>query len=74
MDINFEPCQCVVPAMRRIERTGNSEAQLFNHAIAKSPVRSEYLNETIKSQFLGAMRKIGKNDKQEYLKIHPEEC
>ena len=73
MDMHFEPCQCVVHAMRRIERTGNSEAQLFNHVIAKFPVRSEHLNEIIESYFLGAMQKIGKNDKKEYLKIHPEE-
>ena len=70
MDTAFEPCGCVVSAMKRDEGNGNSDAQLFNHVIAKSRVRSEHLNEIIKSRFSGAMRKIRTiiTDKKESLK------
>ena len=70
MDTVFEPCECVVPTMKRDEGTGNSDAQLFNHVIAKPRVRSEHLNGIIKSRFPGAMRKIRKviTDDKESLK------
>ena len=70
MDTAFEPWEYVVPAMKRDEGTGKSDAQLFNHVIAKPRVRSEHLNGIIKSRFPGAMRKIRKviTDDKESLK------
>ena len=43
MDTAFEPCEYMVPGTKRDKGTGNSDAQLFIHVIAKPRVRSEYL-------------------------------
>ena len=60
MDTAVEPCECVVPCIKKESGRISNVDIIFNQIIAKPRVRSEHLNGILKSRFPGIMRKIRK--------------
>ena len=79
MDTAFEPCHCVVPAIKNNPGAVDHHDNIFfNYTIAKPRVKSEHINGIIKSRFPGVMRKLRKKitNKKKSLKdiLHLIDC